>query len=85
MDDDELVRLVAARCPELSELELEKLSSALAGKTITPLDGEQAERLIEAVDALETRLAQMVADATAYREAAEAAAIFIDSAAEVFH
>jgi hypothetical protein len=81
MDDDELVRLISARCPELSELELGKLSSALAGKTITPLTGEQAERLVEAVDALETRLARMVADATAYREVAEAAAAFIDSAA----
>ena len=64
---------------------LDSIASALAGKTITPLNGEQAERLVEAVDALETRLARMVADATAYREAAEAAAIFIDSAAEVFH
>ena len=84
MDDDELLRLVAARCPELSELALDRIASAL-GQTITTLDGEQAERLIDALDALETRLARMVADATAYREAAEAAAVFIDSASEVFH
>lgn len=85
MDDEELVRLIAARCPELSELALDRIASALAGQTITPLTGEQAERLVDAVDALETRLAQMVADATAYRAAADAAAIFIDSASEVFH
>lgn len=85
MDDDQIITLIRHRCPELSELEIEKLSSALAGKTITPLTGEQADRLIEAVDAIETRLAQMVADVTAYREAAAAAAAFIDSAAEVFH
>ena len=82
MDDDELVRLVAARCSDaLTEVELDRIAAALAGKTITPLDGEQAERLIEAVDALETRLARVVADATAYQEAAEAAAAFIDAAA----
>lgn len=80
MDDDELVRLVSARCPELSELELDRLAAALAGQTVTPLTGDQAGRLIDALDAVESRLARMVADATAYRDAAEAGAAFIDAA-----
>ena len=85
MDDDELVRLISARCPELGELELDRIALALAGQTVTPLTGEQAERLIDALDQLEARVSQSIADATAYRDAADAAAIFIDSAAEVFH
>lgn len=82
MDDDELVRLVAARCGDaLIEVELDRIAAALAGKTITPLIGEQAERLVATLDQIEARLARMVADATAYQEAAEAAAAFIDAAA----
>lgn len=80
MDDDELVRLISARCPELGEIALDRIASALAGQTVTPLTGEQAERLIEALDQLETRVSQTIANAVAYREAADAAAAFIDSA-----
>jgi hypothetical protein len=88
MDDDELVRLVAARVPELSELEIDKLASALAGKTITLIDGEVAERLTTVIAAMENRVAEMsavlVSQALA-QEAQEWENAFVDSAAEVFH
>ena len=81
MDDDELVRLISARCPELGEIALDRIASALAGQTVTPLTGEQAERLIEAARRSSKRgSARRSPTPTAYREAADAAASFIDSA-----
>ena len=86
MDDDELLRLVAARCPELSELELDRIEAAIRHRPAPILlDVDVAEKLFAVIDVIERRLNEMTAALAERAIAQEREAAFIDSAAEVFH
>jgi hypothetical protein len=41
MDDDEIIRLIATRCPELSD-DIDQIAAALAGRSVVMLDSETA-------------------------------------------
>lgn len=87
MDDDELVRLVAARCGDaLTEVELAEIEAAISDRAPpVMLDQIVAEKLFAVIDLIERRLDQMTAALAERAMAQEIEASFIDSASEVFH
>ena len=85
MDDDDFLRLIEARCPELSELELDQIEAALANRLWIVLDGDVAEKLMAVIDVIQQRLDELTAALAERAIAQEIEASFIDSAAEVLH
>ena len=53
MDADDVLRLIAARCPELSDAELSLTSAALKGDVVS---ASALEDVLTVLDALEARL-----------------------------
>lgn len=74
MDLDRIITLIAARCSDaLSPDELSEIEARLAERPVVMLDDQTAEKLVAALDQLETRVGQTLANATAAHEAAQAA------------